>query len=395
MAEEASISKFPPQAAPDFQSIVEALDSVIIVLDADNRLRYANAAAEDFFGLSRKALLAEELSALLPAECALLSLVARVRDEPGALSQRDLPFPFLRAKEQRGDVRVVPLPGQGEMRAGKPLDQAPKQVVVSILPVGFGARIGRLLDGQAQDDKTSGMSAILAHEVKNPLAGIRGAAQLLSRQIEEERRHLPELIIGECDRITALVDRMELLGSRGLGSTEPINIHEVLGHVSSLVEARAGEGLAIQHQFDPSLPKLMGDRGLLIQCFLNLLQNAVEAAPEANGLLKITSSYRPGLSIRQRQGGPSLPLPLEIIISDNGPGVAEQDRERIFEPFVTAKKGGTGLGLALVRRIVAAHGGLVACEPSREGGRFRILLPISQAADQATRDGQMPGQNPS
>jgi two-component system nitrogen regulation sensor histidine kinase GlnL len=371
MADTSVIPVVPDEERVDFHRVLEALDSVILILDRKNRVRFANPPAEEFFGLSRDTFLGSRLEDLVSGDSPLFALVSRSREREGVVSQRDMHINLGRDEEARADARAVPLPDQTD------------QMVLSILPLGLGEEVGRLMSGQGRGNRDAGMGAILAHEVKNPLAGIRGAAQLLARQVDPAHDHLPKLIIDECDRINALIDRMELLGTRGLGTREPVNIHRVLDKVIALEEPGAPEGLIFQRQYDPSLPLLEGDPGLLIQCFQNLVRNAVEAAGGANGMIKINTAFQPGFSVQRDPVGSPLPLPLEVVISDNGPGVDEADSERIFAPFVSARPGGggTGLGLALVRRIVAAHGGLVNCEPSVEGGRFRILFPVPRPYD--------------
>ncbi|MCH8201867.1 MAG: PAS domain-containing protein [Proteobacteria bacterium] len=374
MADTTQLPAAPVEERVDFHQVLAALDTVILILDRKNRVRFANPPAEEFFGLSRGTFLESRLEDLVSEDSPLLALVKRASQRQGVVSQREMHLNLGRDSEARADVRAVPLPEQTD------------QMVLSILPLGFGEEIGRLMSGQGRGTHESGMGAILAHEVKNPLAGIRGAAQLLARQIDPDHEHLPRLIIDECDRINALIDRMELLGSRGLGTREPVNIHRILDQVITLEKSGAPEGFSFQRQYDPSLPLLEGDPGLLIQCFQNLVRNAIEAAGGVNGTVKISSAFRPGFSVKRDPAGQPLPLPLEVVISDNGPGVDEADRERIFAPFVSARPGGggTGLGLALVRRIVAAHGGLVSCEPSAAGGRFRILFPIPKPQDHKT-----------
>ena len=378
MADAAAIPVVSSEEIVDFHQVLEALDSIILILDQNHQLRFANSPAEEFFGLSRSALLNDGLKRLLGAKSEIFVIAERAREHQGVVSQRNMPLQRGRDQEARVDARAVPLPGQ------------PEHIVLSIQPLGFGEEVGRLMTGRDQGqgqsrgaadgpgDRESGMGAILAHEVKNPLAGIRGAAQLLARQIDASHEHLPQLIIDECDRINALIDRMELLGTRGLGSREPVNIHQILDQVIALEGPGAPEGFCFERQYDPSLPDLEGDPGLLVQCFQNLVRNGVEAAAGPKGLVRIGTSFQPGLRVHANADGPAMALPLEVMISDNGPGVDEIDRERIFQPFVSGRAGGggTGLGLALVRRIISAHGGLVSCEPSADGAAFKIMFPI-------------------
>lgn len=370
----APIEELPVPESADFKRLLEALDNVILILDRTGSVAYANAPAEDFFGLGRKALLGAKLETVLGPQAKLCGLIERARERGGVVSRRDMAILLGRKGQARADVRAVPLPDR------------PGFVVISILPLSFGEEVGRMM-GTA-GDRNSGMGAILAHEIKNPLAGIRGAAQLLARKLDREQADLSRLIIEECDRIRALIERMERLGSVGLKSKQRVNIHRILDQVIARERAAAPDGVAFERQYDPSLPALEGDAELLLQCFQNLIRNAVEAAGGPHGVIKIRTAFEPGLRIQSGPGGTALPLPLEITISDNGPGVPEEDRERIFQPFVSTRRegSGTGLGLALVRRIAAAHGGIAMCDPSTGGGRFRILFPLYKEAGRKRRE---------
>jgi two-component system nitrogen regulation sensor histidine kinase GlnL len=217
---------------------------------------------------------------------------------------------------------------------------------------------------------------MLAHEIKNPLSGIRGAAQLLSEAADSDGRELTGLIIAEVDRVRALIDRME-----GFTDTRPPtlaeeNIHAVLGHVRMLAEAGFGRAVSFRERYDPSLPPILGDRDALIQAFLNLVKNAVEASP-SGGTVTITTAFRQGFRMRAHGTGARVSLPLEVCVIDEGEGAPVAIADHLFEPFVSAKRGGTGLGLALVAKVVGDHGGIV--EYDRRQGRtvFRILLPLA------------------
>ena len=224
----------------------------------------------------------------------------------------------------------------------------------------------------------AGLAATLAHEVKNPLSGIRGAAQLLETAVGEDDQPLIQLICDETDRICALVDRMEEFGDTAPVERRSVNIHQVLEHVRRIAQAGFARHLRVIELYDPSLPEVEGDRDRLVQVFLNLVKNAAEAAPSGNGTITLATQYQHGLRVAVNNSRARLELPITVEVRDNGTGVPFDMVDHLFEPFVSTKRSGSGLGLSLVAKIVADHRGVVSYLPGEPGSTFRVRLPAAR-----------------
>jgi len=217
---------------------------------------------------------------------------------------------------------------------------------------------------------------MLAHEIKNPLSGISGAAQLLEASVDDDDRVLTRLIRDEADRIVKLVDRMEVFSDERPIEREPVNIHVVLDHVRRLARSGFARNLSIRDEYDPSLPLVLANRDQLVQVFLNLVKNAAEAVGDTpGGEIVLTTAYKPGFRLSVPGNPSKVTLPLEFCVRDNGAGVPEELIPHLFEPFVTTKANGTGLGLALVAKIIRDHGGVIECESQPNRTTFRVLMP--------------------
>jgi two-component system nitrogen regulation sensor histidine kinase GlnL len=351
--------------------LLTALPHPILVLAEDNRIVYANSAAEAFLSTGIALLKRVRLDEVVGFGCPLLALVEQVRRAGSTVNEYGV------------EVTTPKFSGPKLVDVyGGPLPDHPGLVVLMLQQRNMAMMIERQLTHRAAARSASGLAAVLAHEIKNPLSGIRGAAQLLEQGLSDADRSLTQLICSETDRIRNLVDRMEVFGDERPLAKEPVNIHDVLEHVRRLCETGFARGIRFIEDYDPSLPPVPGNRDKLVQAFLNLVKNAAEAIGDnkQQGRIVMQTSFRPGVRLSVQGSDTRISLPLMIQIEDNGPGIPDHLKEHLFDPFVTTKPYGTGLGLALVAKIINDHGGIIECDSEPNRTIFRVLLPMQDRA---------------
>ena len=351
--------------------LLAALPHAVLVVTEDNRVVYANSAAEVFLSTSAAMMKRTRLDDVVAFGCPLLALIDQVRRSGATLNEYGVEM----MTPKFSSPKLVDV-------YGGPLPEHPGQILLMLQQRSMAQMIERQLTHRAAARSVSGMAAVLAHEIKNPLSGIRGAAQLLEQNLSDEDRVLTQLICSETDRIRDLVDRMEVFGDERPLAKEPINIHDVLDHVRRLAENGFGRGMRFIEDYDPSLPFVPGNRDKLVQAFLNLVKNAAEAIADnpEQGRILMQTSFRPGVRLSVPGSDTRISLPLAITIEDNGPGVPDHLKPHLFDPFVTTKRTGTGLGLALVAKIISDHGGIIECDSEPKRTVFRVLLPLQDRA---------------
>lgn len=349
-------------------ALVDALPHPLLVIGEGLTIKYVNTATEDLFQMSASVLCRQSLPDVVAFGCPLIALVEQVQRNGTTVNEYGVELSSFRFESPKlVDLYggQVPVPNGG--------------VMVMIQQRSMAQMIERQLTHRGAARSVSGLAAVLAHEIKNPLSGIRGAAQLLESGCNESDRTLTRLICSESDRICKLVDRMEIFGDERPLRSEPVNIHDVLDHVKQVASTGFASNIRFVESYDPSLPPVSGSRDKLVQVFLNLVKNAAEAIGDSrnDGQITLSTAFRPGVRLSVPGSQARVSLPLEIAVEDNGTGVPAELIQHLFDPFVSTKPSGTGLGLALVAKIIGDHGGIIECDSRPRYTVFRALMPMA------------------
>jgi two-component system, NtrC family, nitrogen regulation sensor histidine kinase GlnL len=360
-----------PFASQTADTVLNALPHPVLMIAPDGKIAEANVAAEAFFEVSMLLLRRHQLRDLVPFGSPLLALIDQVRNRGSAVN------------EYRVDLSTPRNPGERLVDLNvAPVQERPGHVVVMLQERTIADKMDRQLTHRGAARSVIALAAMLAHEIKNPLSGIRGAAQLLEQGANEDDRTLTRLICDEADRIVKLVDRMEVFADERPVERDPVNIHVVLDRVKKLALSGFGRNIKFVETYDPSLPPVLANRDQFIQVFLNLVKNAAEAIGDnGDGQIELTTAFRPGVRLQVPGSKTRVSLPLEFCVKDNGNGVPADLLPHLFDPFVTTKPTGTGLGLALVAKIVGDHGGIIECESQPRHTIFRVLMPMFTGDD--------------
>ncbi len=359
-----ALEQTPRPAEVDTESVLNALVTAVVVVDPDGAIVHLNSAAEQFFRGSAQHLRGQRLGSLLPADSPLFALVDQVRGDGTAVSEYGVPLDSPRIGRHFVNIQATPVA------------ERPEWVVVALQERSIADKIDRQLTHRGAARSVTAMAAMLAHEVKNPLSGIRGAAQLLEETAQPQDKALTRLIRDEADRICGLVDRMDVFSDSGPLQREAVNIHQILDRARRLAQNGFGRHVQFVEDYDPSLPPVFGNQDQLVQVFLNLVKNAAEAAPENGGEIVLGTAYKHGVRFVVAGSGSRAHLPLQVSVQDNGEGVPEDIQGHLFDAFVTSKPKGSGLGLALVAKIIGDHGGVIEFTSRPRRTVFRVMLPM-------------------
>lgn len=350
--------------------VLNVLPHPVLVVGADQRIVYANDAGQEFFQAGLPWLEKHRIADIMPFGSPVLDLISQVRERNGPINEYRIDI----GTPRTSGPRVVDV-------FASPMHQGDGEVILMFQERTIADKIDRQLTHRSAARSVTGLASMLAHEIKNPLSGIRGAAQLLEQSASPDDRALTRLIMDEADRIVGLVDRMEVFSDERPIERAPINIHSIFDHVVSIAENGFAKGIRITKKYDPSLPPVYANRDQLIQVFLNLVKNAQEAVEHSGDPeIMLTSAYRPGVLIATSGSAKRIALPMEFCVIDNGIGVPEDMHPHLFDAFITTKTNGKGLGLALVAKIIGDHGGVIECKSQPKHTAFRILLPAYKDA---------------
>ena len=338
-----------------------SLPTPALILDAQDRITRLNPAAEGFLMSSAKAVIGQPVWDRINVDASLDEAFLRARTHGAPLFVNDVDVGTGFRAPLQCNLQIAPLSGQ------------PGHMILQISPRELAGRISQSQSVRSAARSAIGMAEMLAHEIKNPLAGITGAAQLLSMSLEGEDRELTDLIVDESRRIVALLDQVEQFGNINAPVLRPVNLHDVLDRARRSAIVGFAAHMEVIEDYDPSLPLALGDADQLLQVVLNLLKNASEAA-EGSGQIRLHTYYEQSLRVK-REEGPDQSLPLHIEVIDDGPGLPPEIAGQVFEPFVSGRENGTGLGLALAAKVLSDHGGWLSASSAPGRTVFRLSLP--------------------
>ncbi|MCV6593093.1 MAG: ATP-binding protein [Silicimonas sp.] len=348
--------------------IWQSLPIPAVLFDAEDRIVAVNPVAEGFLNASNKQVAGAPVFDIFVIDAPVDEQAARVREQSTPLFMNNVDV---------GTGQSAPINCNVQMAE---VSEMPGHLLMIFEPRVLADRLGRSMSMKSAAKSAIGMSEMLAHEIKNPLAGITGAAQLLSMNLEAEDRELTDLIVSETRRILALLEQVEQFGNLRPPACAPVNIHDLLDRALKSAAVGFAAHMKLVEQYDPSLPPTFVDADQMLQVLLNLLKNAAEASGGTPGTITVRSFYDLSLRLRRKDGSAALPLNIEII--DDGPGLPPEIEADLFEPFVSGRENGTGLGLALVSKIISDHNGWVSVDSVPGRTVFRISLPV------APKDGQ-------
>jgi len=333
------------------------------LLDGEDRLLDINPAAESFLNSSARSLRGTPAFDILAIDAPVDDTMRRVRDDQSPLVMNAVDV---------GSGSMAPVSCIVQLA---PMVHNEAHVLMLIEPRALADRLGRSMHAKTAAKSAIGMAEMLAHEIKNPLAGITGAAQLLSMNLNKDDLELTDLIVSESRRIVKLLEQVEQFGNLRPPEQKAVNVHDLLDRARKSASVGFAAHMKLEEAYDPSLPPTYVDSDQILQVFLNLLKNAAEATGGAPGTIRVRTFYDMSLRLRRKDGPASLPLNVEII--DDGPGLPPEIASNIFEPFVSGRENGTGLGLALVSKIISDHDGWITVDSVPGRTVFRISLPVA------------------
>ncbi len=357
--------------SPSDQTLWDSLPIPVFITDDAGRIFDANAAAEQFLNLPARRLAGQNLQGVLCGDPSLPRALKQVSDHAGPAFLNNVSL-------LAGDTK------QGANIQLGPLAEQTGRLVVLVQPRSLSGNLDHGVEVKSAARSAIGMAEMLVHEIKNPLAGITGAAQLLAMSLPQEDRELTGLIVAESRRIVGLLDQVEQFGNTQEPSCKTLNIHDLLDRAQKSAEVGFASHMQFKVEYDPSLPLTFVDGDQMIQVFLNLMKNAAEAAGQhfekdatRGGMITLKTFYDHAMRLRGADGK-NTHLPLQVEIIDNGPGIAPDIIRQVFEPFISGRENGTGLGLALVSKIISDHGAWISVDSRPGKCAFRISLPIAK-----------------